>query len=143
MENKTCTKCSQTKPLNEFRRDNSTKTGYRQPCQNCNSNRSVAWQISSADKAQQWRFRKTKMEKKLRTEVLESYGNCCVCCNEKEPMFLSVDHIYNDGAKHRQEIGNFLYRWLKKNGFPKDRFQLLCHNCNFAKGIYGHCPHQK
>jgi hypothetical protein len=26
------------------------------------------------------------------------------------------------------------------NEFP-DGFQVLCHNCNLAKGYYGECPH--
>ena len=30
---------------------------------------------------------------------------------------------------------------LKKLGYPKDGYQLLCHNCNCAKGWYGACPH--
>jgi hypothetical protein len=32
-------------------------------------------------------------------------------------------------------------RWLRKNGFPKG-FRVLCHNCNFAHGHYGYCPHK-
>ena len=33
--------------------------------------------------------------------------------------------------------------WKKiKNNFPKG-FQILCHNCNIAKGHYGKCPHEK
>lgn len=34
------------------------------------------------------------------------------------------------------------YRWLKNNGFPKKDFQLLCFNCNCAKGFFGMCPHK-
>ena len=52
----------------------------------------------------------------------------------------------NDGAKHRKEIGHggsLMYSWLIKNNFPPG-FQLLCMNCNFAKGIHGGiCPHTK
>ena len=36
-----------------------------------------------------------------------------------------------------------MYRWLKKHGFPKEGFQLLCYNCNCAKGFFGKCPHKK
>jgi hypothetical protein len=32
---------------------------------------------------------------------------------------------------------------VKAAGYPKDRYQLLCHNCNMAKGFYGLCPHQE
>ena len=28
-------------------------------------------------------------------------------------------------------------------GFPKDKYRLLCHNCNQSMGWYGYCPHQK
>jgi hypothetical protein len=31
---------------------------------------------------------------------------------------------------------------LAKHGYP-DTFQLLCHNCNLARGFYGTCPHQR
>ena len=29
----------------------------------------------------------------------------CACCNEAMIEFLSVDHINNDGAKHRKNLG--------------------------------------
>jgi hypothetical protein len=81
----------------------------------------------------------------LRMQVLEAYGGRCACCGESTPEFLGVDHIYNDGAKHRKEVGSgsAFYSWLRKRGFPKDGFQLLCHNCNLAKGFYGQCPHAR
>jgi hypothetical protein len=81
----------------------------------------------------------------LRTLVLEHYGKQCACCGETEIKFLSIDHINNDGAAHRKVIGKggtTLYYWLRDNEYP-DGFQILCHNCNFAKGIYGICPHQE
>lgn len=87
---------------------------------------------------------------KLRAEVLAAYGGKCSCpgCTITEPAFLEVDHIYNDGADHRREIcggnsrsGIRFYTWLRKHGFPKDRFQLLCRNCNGAKYQCGECPH--
>lgn len=31
--------------------------------------------------------------------------------------------------------------WLRRNNYPNG-FQVLCHNCNMAKGFYGKCPHQ-
>jgi hypothetical protein len=84
-----------------------------------------------------------------RMEMIEAYGGACVCCGEATPEFLTIDHIYNDGQEHRLSLGNRTYagavtsHWLRKNNYPKDRFQLLCYNCNCAKGFYGECPHQK
>jgi hypothetical protein len=80
----------------------------------------------------------------LKAEIILAYGGKCRCCGESEPKFLTVDHTENDGHKHRLQIGNggmTTYRWLRKNGFPKKGFQLLCFNCNLAKSFFGACPH--
>jgi hypothetical protein len=76
-------------------------------------------------------------------EVIAHYGGKCACCGETERLFLSIDHINNDGAKHRREVpASSLYRWLKKNGYPEG-FQVLCMNCNCGKARNGGvCPHQ-
>jgi hypothetical protein len=85
---------------------------------------------------------------KLRLEVLIHYGGNppkCACCGESEIKFLTIDHINNDGARHRKKIGigaTRLYYWLKKNNFPLG-FQVLCYNCNQSKSNYGVCPHVK
>lgn len=80
---------------------------------------------------------------KRRMIVLEHYGSKCTCCGESEIKFLEVDHINNNGAQHRKELGSYkIINWLIKNNFPEG-FQLLCSNCNMAKGRYGQCPHKK
>jgi hypothetical protein len=76
---------------------------------------------------------------KLRKEVIDHYGSECVCCGETIREFLSIDHINGGGNAHRKEIkasGINLYRWLKRNDYPKG-FRVLCMNCNWAIGIYG------
>lgn len=74
---------------------------------------------------------------KVRTQVLNHYGNKCVQCGETIQEFLTIDHINNDGAKHRKEMGGSgsnMYHYARRFGFP-DNLQLLCQNCNFAKGV--------
>jgi len=79
----------------------------------------------------------------LRREVIQAYGGQCVCCGEKEIKFLQIDHVDGNGAAHRRQIGRSnLYRWLRNNHYPEG-FQVLCASCNWAKGIYGVCPHQE
>jgi hypothetical protein len=66
----------------------------------------------------------------------------CACCGEKHLEFLTIDHINGGGVKHQKEIGvGRLYGWLIRNNFPEG-FQVLCYNCNCAKGHYNYCPHQ-
>lgn len=81
----------------------------------------------------------------LRREMIDAYGGRCSCCGEKRPQFLQLDHIENDGHLdrkiHRTSIKLFAH--LKKAGWTKDRYQLLCANCNFGKLLNGGvCPHK-
>jgi hypothetical protein len=80
----------------------------------------------------------------LRLEVLAAYGDRCECCGETEPMFLQIDHIEDDGSADRAAglQSTRLYRSLKRRGFPKDRYRLLCANCNLGRYLNGGvCPH--
>ena len=83
-----------------------------------------------------------------REAVISHYSsgtNVCACCAEDEFDFLTIDHIYGGGNKHRREakIGNGkTYQWLIKNNFP-DGFQVLCWNCNCGRAKHkGICPHK-
>lgn len=87
--------------------------------------------------------------RELKLLVVKEYGGLCVCCNENNPMFLTIDHINNDGKEEMTENGNnrvagwALYKRLKGLGYPKDRYQLLCYNCNIGKyRNNGICPHK-
>lgn len=92
---------------------------------------------------------KTKRDQAVcREQVFAAYGGYkCNCCGESEPMFLSIDHIDNNGAEERKSgqyagSGYGFYRWLRKSGFPPG-YQVLCMNCNTGKHKNGGvCPHQ-
>ena len=90
--------------------------------------------------------RSRKKRIKLRQEVLTAYGGKspqCNCCGENDTHFLVIDHINNDGHIERKKYGTAtFYKRLRQNGFPKDKYQILCHNCNAAKSLYGECPHR-
>lgn len=86
--------------------------------------------------------------RKLRAEFLKEYGGHCACCGESEPLFLQLDHIFSDGHHHRRseriETATVMLAKLKKAGWPKDRFRILCCNCNFGRSLNGGvCPHEK
>lgn len=139
MTEKTCTKCGETKPVEKFRVNRRNSSGRGQPCGKCHSKASRASARRTGSFALQWQ----RAAAKLRQRILDAYGNRCACCGETTPEFLTVDHFNNDGAEHRKLIGhgNHFYKWLAKHGFPQEDFQLLCWNCNCAKGRYGACPH--
>lgn len=71
----------------------------------------------------------------------------CACCGETEIKFLSLDHINGHENECRNKHGHYLggtqlYLKLKRMKYPEG-FQVLCFNCNCAKGFYGVCPHQE
>jgi hypothetical protein len=83
---------------------------------------------------------------RIRRETIDSYGGHCSCCGETILEFLALDHINNDGADRRRKGeggGSKLYARLRRAGYPQGDFQVLCHNCNMAKAMYGVCPHQE
>ena len=86
--------------------------------------------------AEEFKAKGRKYHKSLKGEVFNAYGGyICVCCGEIHELFLCIDHINNDGNRHRKYTlrkGDTFYLWLKRNGFPPG-FQVLCFNCNWGK----------
>jgi len=76
-----------------------------------------------------------EQHQKLRRAAVKFYGEACACCGEDREFFLSIDHIVAGEPKTPKD----LYRWLKRNNYP-DGFQVLCYNCNHAKGTKERCP---
>lgn len=101
-----------------------------------------AYRARTRDKQIEWR---RTSNKRLRMAALNHYSNNdpkCACCGERTYEFLAIDHINGNGKEHRRHIGSSnIYNALRKEGYP-DGFQVLCHNCNSAKGFYGQCPHK-
>ena len=117
------------------------------------------------DKTRQWyslprnRLRQATREQRFTRRLMDEFflrfGEECLCCGELEPIFLTLDHIQNDGAKKKRELsGNpssstahrsvstrQIVQDLKSRGWPREEIQVLCMNCNLAKRRIGFCPH--
>jgi len=97
---------------------------------------------------QRRKYRRTYF-KRLKDEVYEAYGGYkCQCpgCRVTEPLFLTLDHVKNNAKKilklHGNERGMKQLLWIKKNGFPKGMFLVMCWNCNCGRARNGGvCPH--
>lgn len=143
MDTRQCTRCLLIKTLDEFPKYyNDGKTLHRKYCTSCKSNDSSKWYYSHQERVSE---RRKYLHDYYRNLVIEGYGGKCACCGESEPMFLSVHHVNGGGGKARkngtERTGKPLYYKIVKLGFPEE-YQLLCHNCNMADGIYGICPHK-
>jgi len=100
--------------------------------------------------------RGTERRRKRKLEVYSHYSNGvpkCACCGVNGIEFLTVDHIITKlemgkdpkmiEKRFRAKLkGDALNLWLVTNNFPKG-FQILCWNCNFAKGVFDECPHKR
>lgn len=157
-----CHQCSKEKPQEEFYPHWSSRYDryYYSWCKECikrigrenyRLNRSKKIAYSRAYRKENPQRHKEIMRRstlKLRIEVLSTYSKgkpVCVCCLEETIEFLAVDHINGGGHQHTTKIkrrGTGFYQWLKKNNYPEG-YQILCHNCNMAKGFYGQCPHAR
>jgi hypothetical protein len=82
-----------------------------------------------------------------RLEALRYYSRAevprCRCCGESGYLFLTLDHVENNGREHRISTGGTqICSLLKRQGWPKG-YQVLCYNCNFGRAKNGGvCPHQ-
>lgn len=138
---KKCTQCSQVKPLSEFVPDLKRTIGVRGTCRECANKRWNKWNALHPEWRRQRYFR---AQQSVKDAAYNAYGGyVCACCGESDPIFLTIDHVNNDGNAHRKEIGKrVIYYWLKDHNYPPG-FQILCWNCNRAKHYNGGvCPHQ-
>lgn len=171
-QDRQCRQCGETKPLDDYCYGTKEGKRWRRVCRSCRLEQHRKWRKANADYVREkgreymrrWRDSfsgeereardKTLAEKSrkwraaLKDEVYANYGGyICACCGETEPLFLSVDHINNDGYQHRKQgvhgSGVRLYQWLKRNKWPQG-FQILCMNCQHGKARnHGVCPHKQ
>lgn len=78
-----------------------------------------------------------------RQTIIAAYGGKCNCCDEDQYEFLCIDHVFGGGSAERKIIksGYLLCLLIIRLNFPPE-YQILCHNCNYAKAALGLCPHQ-
>ncbi len=107
-------------------------------CTNCSKR---AWAQKHPDRVN---AATRKSDLKLKTEVLTYYGKSgkLKCCWRKCHIIdidcLTIDHVKNDGQKHRKYgrrlTGRTLYRFLRLQKYPVG-FQTLCANHQIKKEI--------
>lgn len=165
-DSKICEACTLPKPLTNFRpsswknKDGSIRRGRAKACRSCERN-----SRTSTDKCGACarpaapghtccetclaaiRASAKKRAVLDRLAALTHYGLKCAYCGIDRFIFLTIDHINNDGhigRKRKSKTGNtyrtgsghHFYAWLRKNKYPID-FQTLCYNCNCVKAQIG------
>lgn len=146
----TCTKCHKIKFAKDFfKRNYDGKNGRCSHCKDCrriadatHRKRTVEQHKLNRLKIKPWinSYNKTRYGR-VRLLMIDAYGGKCNCCGERNTRFLTIDHINNDGYKERGNRG-IMFK-LRRLGWPKDIYQLLCWNCNCGRAANGGiCPHK-
>ncbi len=129
---KTCTRCRETKTLDCFSSHKNSRDRKQSWCRSC-----VAMRVR-------------ENKRKDRAELIADLGGKCACCGEDTYEFLQIDHINDDGHKHRYHEGKkytstgnrYSYISIPRLRDHIEELQVLCANCHNAKSFYGGCPHQ-
>lgn len=137
---KNCSHCKILKSYSEFKLDKRLKSGVGSWCKKCHYEYGKKRVLTNPDF---FRSQARNRNAVRRKKIIDAYGGKCECCGETTLEFLEIDHINRDGGEHRRRIGHSnIYFELLREGFPKDKYRLLCCNCNRAMGARGYCPHQ-
>lgn len=143
MTTKICRICKIDQPIDNFPLRGDYKDKRRTECRKCHNTSVVERHKDPAKlkrRREMGRESATRNRLILRKQVMLHYGNKCAHCGEKHYEFLTIDHVYNNGAEHRKEIPQpAMVRWIIKNNYP-DTFQILCWNCNAAKQFHKYNP---
>lgn len=135
---KTCASCDKTKSIRFFRLNIKNVDSIQETCRDCQEKTDPDLE----DRRIKNRRSKISTEKN-RLRAIEALGGRCACCGQTEPNFLAIDHINKKGAlERRNRNSNRTWDLARYDGYPKDKYRLLCHNCNMAYGMRNCCPHQ-
>lgn len=70
----------------------------------------------------------------LRDRAFKILGGCCCQCREEDPIVLTIDHIEPCG-KNRKLTISLYYEIIREPEKAREKYQLLCRNCNWRKMI--------
>lgn len=114
---KKCSSCGKIKTIDNYSPHKGYIDNYKKQCKECDS---YKWSIRL---------------KQHRKEALESIGQLkCLKCGIDDYRVLVIDHINGGGNMERKALNSVVkfYKLVKKE---PNRYQILCHNCNYLKRI--------
>jgi hypothetical protein len=81
-----------------------------------------------------FREKSRRYNKKVRIKLIDKLGGKCVRCGFSDWRALQVDHINGGGTEERRfKVGSLTLWLLKDIDDNRDKYQLLCSNCNWIK----------
>lgn len=79
-------------------------------------------------------MKSARSKQRTRAAAIELLGGRCAYCGIDDPIVLNVDHVRDDGARERLTLDSTqICARLVSGALPRERYQLLCCNCNWRK----------
>lgn len=161
---KFCTGCKKTKTISEFSHQKDKPDGLTSSCKECRRDRTNKWKSNNKEYTKKYnkeyktahrieilayhkeyeknyRAKRKSFRDQVKAKFLEMYGGACSCCGESRNEFLTLEHKQGQvGVKNKQS--SVAYRKAIMEYQP-NLYDVLCMNCNFSRGKFGYCPHDK
>jgi hypothetical protein len=148
---KQCSTCGEIKERTTefFARARTFADGFHNQCKLCSLAYREQHKADAKRRHDEWNTRNPLGPKrwriKIKAEMIAAYGGQCMCCGDSHPEFLTLDHIGGRTAENHpwdlRQNGSSIYGKLKKLGWPKNAYRLMCMNCNWAIRWGDPCPH--
>lgn len=131
MENKTCFKCKTDKPVTEFYRNSSSKSGYSSWCKECQKSHFQSRYSSEPQLRERKSKARRKNKDKKRTVIKEYFkSHPCVDCGEADYCVLDFDH--RDPNEKRYGIAHIMgnNHSISTLLVEMDKCDVRCANCH-------------
>ena len=125
---KRCCKCNQTKPANNFSKDNNAKCGLFPSCKSC-ANKAI----------NAYAYKETR---RIKLICMMGYGGRCVCCGDNRIEMLTIEHIRYKGHNLIYCQTTTLMKELIRLNFPEG-YTVLCWGCNQLTKHDKPCTHSE
>lgn len=137
METKTCSKCEKTKPISEFTRNRSAKTGYRSDCKQCQKETRDRWYSKAMQERPEamragWRRQRAKNPEVKRAATRQS--------REKNKLhYLTTDKAYRTNRRDRRLAHRAVDRAVDSGLLPPvSTLPCACPGCTSGANEYHH-----
>lgn len=161
---KLCAGCKKTKPISEFDHQKDKADGRTYSCKECRRDRSNKWKANNKaytarynkeyktahrvemlayhkEYEKKYKIKRKNFREELKAKFFEMYGKACSCCGEHRKEFLTLEHKQGQvGIKKKESSVAYRKATVK---YQPDLYDVLCMNCNFSRGKFGYCPHDK
>lgn len=124
--------------------ENTKGTGKARNCKKCRSEYQRKYRLANLEKfSKKEVIRSRRKKEQAKAKLFAALGKECSCCGETREAFLTLDHIGGGGKKHREQVKqDRMYITVVREGCPKDKYRILCMNCNWATRFNQPCPHE-